>query len=174
MKKAQYILILVCCLWVGCGGRGPQRPTYKSGQPPQEDTVEAALVEMNLRMAKEADKAVFRYVEAQDEAYAQLEFTNAWMRIAAHGDTDGVSPKDDELWQMHLRVKDLNGRLLLDEERDYRIGRSQLPICADVACNEWHHGDHIVMVAPWYSAYGMHGNEDIPPYSNVQIDIEIR
>ena len=104
-------------MWVGCGGRGPQRPTYKSGQPPQEDTVEAALMEMNLRMAKEADKAVFRYVEAQDEAYAQLEFTNAWMRIAAHGDTDGVSPKDDELWQMHLRVKDLNGRLLLDGTR---------------------------------------------------------
>lgn len=174
MKKIQAIIVLVCSLLVGCGGKGPQRPTYKSGQAPQEDTAAIALMEMNQRMAKEADQALLRYVEGQEEQYALMAISNAWMRIAGHGDSDGPSPKEDELWCMHIRTKDLQGRLLLDEEREYRIGRNELPICADIHCGEWHHGDHIILLAPWYSAYGMHGNEAIPPYTNVIIDIEIK
>ncbi len=174
MKKIQAIIILVCSLLVGCGGKGPQRPTYKSGQPPQEDTAALALMELNRRMAKEADQTLLRYVEAQNEQYALMAISNAWMRIAKHGNTDSPSPKEDELWYMHIRTKDLQGKLLLDEEREYRIGRNQLPVCAEIHCNEWHHGDRIILLAPWYSAYGMHGNEAVPPYTNVIIDIDIK
>lgn len=112
MKKIQAIVVLVCSLLVGCGGKGPQRPTYKSGQAPQEDTAAIALMEMNRRMAKEADQALLRYVEGQEEQYALMAISNAWMRIAGHGDSDGPSPKEDELWCMHIRTKDTEGRLL--------------------------------------------------------------
>ena len=174
MKKIHLIIVLVCSLLVGCGGKGPQRPTYKSGQVPEEDSAAQALMEMNQRMAKEADQALLRYVEAQDEQFALMAISNAWMRIAEHGDSDSPSPKEDELWRMHVRTKDLRGRLLLDEEREYRIGRNELPICAEIHCNERHHGDHIILLAPWYAAYGMHGNDAVPPYTNVIIDIEIK
>lgn len=173
MKKIQIVVVLVCCLLVGCGRKGPQRPTYKSGQAAQEDTAMLALMEMNQRMAKEADKTLLRYVETQEESYALLDISNAWIHFAEYGD-DCTSPQEDELWRMHIRTKDLQGRLLLDEEREYRIGRNELPICADIHCNEWHHGDHIIMLAPWYSAYGMHGNDYVPPYTNVIIDIKIK
>lgn len=172
MKKNIIFSVLVCCLLVSCGGRGPQRPTHHSGQKAQEDTAAIALMELNQRMAAEADNLLLRYVEQEDEAYALHSISNAWVHYVAHGE-DGPSPQRNERWRMRLRTKNLSGQLLIDEEREYVIGQHELPTCIELASNEMHHGDMLIMVAPWYSAYGMHGNADIPPYTNVIIEIEV-
>ncbi len=176
IKKQAFTLagaVLVCSLLVACGKTAPQRPSQRSGEKPAEDSTVIALMELNRRLAEAADREVLTFVEQQDGTYAILEYANAWYCILDRGDTDGAAPKNDEDWSLHIRTHDLDGRLLLDEHRTYRFSRSELPIAVDVMQPELRHGERLRMVAPWYSAYGMHGNDAVPPYTSVVLDVAI-
>ena len=173
---------LVCFLWIclllsasGCGGRGPQRPSYRSGTKPEADSTALALMEMNQRMAIAADEEVLQYVQGREDAarFAQMPFSNAWVRVLEKGDEQGACPQKDETWRLHIKTYSLQGQLLLDTEQEYRIGRNELPMCIEMHINEWHRGAEVVIAAPWYSAHGMMGTGDVPAYENVLLEISI-
>lgn len=173
---------LVCFLWIclllsasGCGGRGPQRPSHRSGTRPKADSAALALMEMNQRMAIAADEEVLQYVQGREDAarFAQMPFSNAWVRVLEKGDEQGACPQKDETWRLHIKTYSLRGQLLLDTEQEYRIGRNELPMCIEMHINEWHRGAEVVIAAPWYSAHGMMGTEDVPAYENVLLEIRI-
>lgn len=173
---------LVCFLWVclllllaGCVGRGPQRPSQRSGTKPETDSAALALMEMNQRLAIAADEEVLQYVQGREdgERFAQMPFSNAWVRVAEKGDEQSDSPKKDEVWRLHIKIYSLKGQLLLDTEQEYHIGRSELPMCIEVNISEWHRGAEVVIAAPWYTAYGMMGTEEVPAYENVLLEISI-
>ena len=173
---------MVCFLWVclllsagGCGGRGPQRPSQRSGTKPEADSSALALMEMNQRLAIAADEEVLRYVQGLEDAerFAQMPFSNAWVRVAEKGDEQSNSPQKDETWRLHIKTYSLQGQLLLDTEQEYRIGRNELPTCIDMNINEWPREARVIIVAPWYAAYGMMGTEEVPAYENVLLDITI-
>lgn len=121
-------------------------------------------------MAGEADRALLAYIEGREESYALVH--NVWLRHDRPSG-EGETPREGEQWTMHVRTKTLDGRLLLDEEKAYTIGRHELPACIEMNADELHHGDALTIVSPWYAAYGMYGNEQIPPYTNVIIQIEV-
>ena len=73
-----------------------------------------------------------------------------------------------------MKVCDLNGHLLQDSEGTYTIGKYELPVAVDLNIGEWHQGTRIKMFAPWYSAFGMQGTKEIPPYENVMIELELK
>ena len=173
---------LVCFLWVclllsagGCCGRGPQRPSQRSGTKPEADSSALALMEMNQRLAIAADEEVLRYVQGLEDAerFAQMPFSNAWVRIMEKGDEQSACPQKDETWRLHIKTYSLQGQLLLDTEQEYRIGRNELPMCIEMNINEWHREARVIIVAPWYAAYGMMGTEEVPAYENVLLDITI-
>ena len=56
----------------------------------------------------------------------------------------------------------------------YTIGKQELPIAIEFSIREWHRGCRIRMFVPWYSAFGMQGTNDIPPYENVMIELELK
>ncbi len=174
-KHALYTVgtVLVCCLLIACGKTAPQRPSQRSGEMPAEDTATLALLELNQRLVREADREVRVYVEHEPEAYALLEYANAWCCIFDHGDTDGAAPQNNESWTLHIRTHDLEGRLLLDEHRAYFFSRGELPVAVDVLQPELRHGERLRIVAPWYSAYGMHGNGIVAPYTSVVLDVTV-
>lgn len=164
---------LVCSLLIACGKVAPQRPSQRSGEKPQEDSTTLALMEMNQRMAIQADKELMAYAEKQAEAYSLMDITNTWLHVWEKGEgEDGA--KDGEEWEMHIRTRNLQGELLSDTEQTYVIGKSELPFCIAIATDELRHGERLTMVAPWYAAYGMHGNGIVPPYTNVILEIEIK
>lgn len=169
-------MLLVCFLLISCGGEGPQRPSQRSGQVKAEDSAAIALMEFNQRLAAAADDAVLRYVSERDDGkrFAQLPFSNAWERILCRGDEANGSPQKEELWTLHIQTYSLEGTLLLDSEQEYRIGRNELPMCVEFVINEWYHGTKVLMVSPWYAAYGMTGTSDIGAYENVLFEITVR
>lgn len=173
---------LVCFLWLsialllaGCNHRGPQRPSQRSGSVPKEDSTALALVEMNQRMAIAADEEVLRYVQHKEDArrFAQMPISNAWVCIMQRGEANGKAPATDEIWHLRVKTYSLSGQLLLDTEQDYRIGRNELPMCIEMQIGEWTQGTEAVVVAPWYTAFGMMGTEDIPGYENVEMVVYI-
>ena len=172
MKGERYIVILAVVL-AGCVQQGPQRPSQRMGQSPDPDSAALALLELNQQLAQAADEELYHIVQSLDEPYALYD-SNVWMHIVEKGDEDSPTPRANEQWVIHMRVYNLDGKLLEDSEGTYRILRRELPPGVDVNVLDLHHGAKARLYAPWYAAYGLQGTAQIPPYENVIIDIELK
>jgi len=168
----------------GCAGKGPQRPSVHKGEwasressAEREETrvenQELALMEMNERLAHAADEELLHWVRAQKEPYALYE-CGTWGYILDTGDTHRPAFQPEEECTLHMRVYSLSGHLYRDIEQTAHVGKYELPTAIDENITEWHHGAHVMLLAPWYSAYGIQGKGGIPPYENVVIDLELK
>ena len=166
-------LAVLLMLMTGCGGKAPQTPSQRKGQAPEADSATLALMEFNSQLAKAADKTVMDAVQAQEEPFALYE-GQTWMHIVETGDTDGGLLIPGQAYSIHMRVYTLDGRMLEDTEGTYLLGKAELPAGIDWNIRELHHGAKARLFIPWYMAFGPKGNEHIPPYENVRIDLEIR
>lgn len=167
------LIIAGCLLLACCTHQAPQRPSQRKGEEPKVDSAQLALLELNRQMAIAADQQLAQLVQAQDEPYALCE-SNVWMTILERGDEEAGTPAPGEDWRVAMRVYDLKGRLLVDTEGTYRIGKRELPEGVEANIGELHRGGKAQMYVPWYAAYGITGTEDIAPYENVIIEIELR
>ena len=158
---------------VGCGGKGPQRPSQWLGKEPEPDSATLALMELNQQMAITADAELLRMAQESEDNYALYD-GGAWVCILDKGDTLSPALQRDEECVLHMTTYTLTGRMLIDTEQPWHVGRYELPLAVDRNLTEWNHGSHVRILAPWYSAYGLKGTDDVPPYENVIIEIEIR
>ena len=132
-----------------------------------------ALLELNQQLAASADKLLTQKVQTLSQSYALYD-SSVWMYIIDRGDEATATPKEGEEWTVHMRVYNLDEQLLVDSEATYRIGKYELPQAVDGVMAELHHGAQARLYAPWYTAFGMQGTVQVPPYENVIIDIELR
>lgn len=167
-------MVCICAaMLVACTHQAPQRPSQRKGDGPKVDSAQLALLELNRQMALAADQQLAQLAQAQDEPYALYE-GNVWMTILERGDEAAKTPALDEQWRIAMRVYELKGRLLVDSDGSYRIGRRELPEGVDANIGELHRGAKARMYVPWYAAYGITGTADIPPYENVIIEVELK
>lgn len=164
---------LVALLLIGCNSTAPQRPSQRKGQAPEADSTQLAAMELNMQLAKAADKAVMEAVQAQEESYALYE-SKAWIHIYDNGDDQRDKPQLGQACDIHMRVYTFDEQLLLDTEGHYILGKSELPSAVERNACELNHGAKARMYVPWYTAFGQQGTAFVPPYENVIIDIEIR
>ena len=167
------LIVLVGLLLAACGKPAPQIPSQRKSSAPTVDSAALALMELNQQLAMTADQQLAQFAQTQEEPYALYE-ANTWMYISERGDTDSPSPAPEEEWTVHMRTYTLAGELLIDTEGSYRIGKCELPQAVDANMSELHHGAKVRLLAPWYSAYGLHGTDAVPPYENVIIELELK
>ena len=169
------IVFAACFLFLlsGCRPQAPQIPSQRKGEAPKTDSAALALMELNRQLAQAADRQLVQLVQEQAEPYALYE-AGTWMTILDRGDETSAAPAYDEQWTVHMQIYDLSGRMLVDSEASYRIGRHELPEAVDENIGELRRGGKARLMAPWYAAYGLKGTENIPPYENVIIEIELK
>lgn len=157
---------------VSCGPQSPQRPIRRTGSA-SVDSAQIERMEFNRQLAAAADEQLMQLAQGQEESYALYE-CNTWATILEQGEANGPTPQLDEEWTVHMRTYAIDGRLLVDTEGTYRIGKQELPLAVDANIGEWHRGCRVRMYAPWYAAYGITGTDVIPPYENVIIELELK
>jgi hypothetical protein len=162
---------LTALILAGCGGKAPQIPSQRKGQAPKEDSTSIALMELNMQLARAADNELTRIVSTQEERYALYD-ANVWMLITDRGNEDAPAPTGS--CTLRMRTYSLDGKLLLDSEGTYTLGKNELPNGVEWNIDELHPGGKARMYVPWYMAYGQQGTEHVPPYENVIIEIEMR
>lgn len=173
MKRPALIILLLSALLMACQRTKPQSPSIRNGiRHEKTDSTVLRMLELNQRMAAQADQDIIRYVQQSALLYAQ-EHIGYWLAYIAHSEDTTTLYKDASV-DVRMRVMRLDETLLMDTEQTYTIGRAQLPDAVDHAVRHHHPGEHLRLVAPWYVAYGREGNEHIQPYENVIFDIEIR
>ena len=166
---------------VSCNRTAPQRPTQRTSEPPEADSTVMSVLEVNRRMACEADKILLEMADSLHRTtgteYAQLT-CGEWMskRSAEERDRNmyADTPHFKEKWIIRLRTRRLDGTLLCDTEGTYSIMKFELPLAVENAVPEMHAGETATILAPWYSAYGAHGNEYVAGYENVIFEVTLK
>lgn len=175
MKRYSGIVIggLVLLL-TGCGGKqAPQIPSQRKAQAAKTDVEKEQIMHLNQQLAETVGAELERWVQAQEEEY-ELWDANTWVTVLEPGDTSSETPKEGEKQVLAMRIYTLNGELLAATEQPYRIGKQELPQAVDKNVRRMHKSCKARMVAPWYSAYGVTGTVEVPPYENIVIEIELK
>lgn len=175
MKHIRYIyplMGLMLCL-MACHRTAPQRPSQRNGNVAKaQDTTVIALLQTNQSLAASADTELVRLIQAQSESFAQAE-AGYWMRYVLRA-SDGEVAHQDEQWTLHMVICTTDSVMLWDTEQTYTIGRQQLPLAVEDVMTQSRHGEQLVLVCPWYTAFGAQGNDYVSAYQNVIINLEIR
>ena len=158
-------------LLAACSQTAPQRPSQRKSEAPQPDSTQMALLELNQHLTEEADRQLASIARSEDIPYALYE-RGTWAAIIRQGEGETVQPKEE--CTLHIRSLSLSGTLYADTEQTVRIGAQQLPPAIEENITEWRHGAQVILLAPWYAAYGIKGTEHIPPYENIRIELTIQ
>ncbi len=164
-------LSLLVGIWLlaGCTQpRQPQRPSYRSGQVPRQDTTLLTLIAINERLADEADRQVSAYIrEHAIDAY-RLE-CGAWQVRKEMAHTDALLKE----FPLTMTVFGLDGTLLAQEDHVVRPNTEHLPMAVDEVLWTMQRGETTTLICPWYAAYGTTGTTAVPAYTNCIIEIQI-
>ena len=166
---------------VACGRTGPQRPTQRTSEPPRMDSTVTSLLELNRRMACEADKILLNMADSLQRtngtAYAQLA-CGGWLNKRAAKDSEKYlyedTPQFNEKWLIRIKTYRLNGTLVSDTEATYTVKKYDLPIAVEEAIEEMCAGETRIVLAPWYVAYGIHGKGAVAGYENVIFEVTLK
>ncbi len=155
----------ICSMLMACGKTQPQRPTFKN-RPQAADSTVVALVEVNQRMAADADSRLARYAT---EDYA-LQEEGYWVS-GLHDIETGFS--DSTQVCVRMQVYDTEGNLYEDRHETFCVGKTGDMRVLDPVLRQLHRGDSVSILAPWYMAYGSLGSQVVPPYTNVRIELRV-
>ncbi len=156
----------ICSMLMACGKTQPQRPTFKN-RPQAADSTVVALVEVNQRMAADADSRLARYAT---EDYA-LQEDGYWVS-GLHDIETGFS--DSTQVCVRMQVYDTEGNLYEDRHETFCVGKTGDMRVLDPVLRQLHRGDSVSILAPWYMAYGSLGSQVVPPYTNVRIELRVK
>ena len=165
-----YILLMLAFAACHRGPVGPQRPANREGQS-RRDSDLITMLQVNERMAEEADREVLNYVLADSLTYAQCQ-QGAWVTRTTSM-PDHEQPKMGEPVQLEMLIKTLDGQLLRDVAGEFTIGKGELPLGIEYAIRELRRDESGIILAPWHAAFGVDGDENIGPYTNVRIELTI-
>ncbi len=160
-------LICGCLLGVSCQRTKPQLP---SNRVQEVDSTELRMALLTQRLVEEANTSLAQYVQGLDSAYV-LELIGYWQRVPHR--LDGAKLQKNEKVLLHSKIYTLSGELLLDTEEVVTVGKREVPVAVDDFLVEMRAGECASLLIPWYAAFGAIGNENVPAYENVRIEIKV-
>ena len=170
---------MVCMMvMLGCHRTAPQSPSHRSSEAPKADGEVMALMELNRRMVGVADKTLTELADSLHRAdgieFAQM-MCGGWKSKRSPEAREkwlyADNPKAGELWTVRLRTQRLDGSLVTDTEGTYKVHKYELPIAVEEAIEDMYSGEQCIVLAPWYCAYGIRGNEYVAGYENVIFEV---
>lgn len=169
-KILQNILIIICFVLslIGCSRTKPQSPSNRRVE--SKDSASIALVLMNQRLAQQADKEILDYIKSFNQEQYTLMETGYWYKKLNRTDGDVIiNGKEIDL---RIIMSELNDNRMLTDIRKYqKVSESQMLFAIWETLLQMHLGEHAVLIVPWYAAYGSTGCSDVPPYTNLKIEI---
>ena len=184
----QLSTIALILAMTACAPQAPQRPSQRSGQTPKPDSMTLAMVELHQRLVDAADVELTNYIRNHPDQWISQN-DGSWYSLnliaqRSYSPQDGLSAEDGSgptgglsgaagLLSLRLITRDLDGKLLSDVEGEYELGKCQLPEAVENVITTQLSTFNFKIAAPWYVAYGSKGNDAVPQYQNVIIEVYI-
>lgn len=177
MAKTTKIVLLLAMVGMGvaCQKTAPQRPTTyaRSEKTAEVDSATLRLMHFNQRMADAADAELATLVR-RDTAYSwtQREF-GVWQRQDGLHAEETIGPDNGEEVRIHMVIQRLDGSLIIDTEQQHTVGDNRLPVGIESALREMEKNETRHLAIPWYSGYGVQGNDIVNKYENILVEITL-
>ncbi len=152
---------------IGCQRTQPQRPSNRSVA--EVDSTELARLYFTQRMAEEANTALARFAGQLDSAYV-LDARGYWYRFVEKKEQSEHLQKEQQVL-VQLLVYTLQNEALSDQQMLIKVGQGSVPAAVDNILLKMALGERVSLLVPWYQAFGAIGNEQVPAYANVRIEL---
>ena len=168
MKRIGLLLIIVSCFgFVSCVKQAPQLPSNKVIE---RNTDNEAFLKININLAKKEDSSIKLLAERMGSF--KKNSNGFWYKIFHTG--KGEMIKDSVQCSINFQIFKLDNKLIKTGVQRIIIGKKQEIIGLEEGLKMMHKGDSAIFIIPWYLAYGMTGNDMIPPYTSLIYRIKLR
>ncbi len=177
MRK-QYLIItgIVILLLTGCHRTRPQAPSNKHIET---DSAAVEMMMLNYHLAEAADADLVRYIknaiDTLSAGQSQLPYTLSqwgfWYKTLQK--TDRPRLTNGQTVNISMQIYTLSGTLVLDTEETVEIGKRQVLMAVEQMLPMMREKEQAEVLSPWYLGYGSTETENVPPYTNLQILIEV-
>ena len=157
-------LLLVAVLLLPCCGRVKPQGAANRQEP---DSTAMLLMQKHFLMALDADRLLVDSVRHASVPYV-LDRNNFWYcRLTK---TDGPEVMKQMRVEYTAIVRDLaTGALIEEITEEVEVGKRQTLRAIDICLPLMREGETFRILAPYYNAYGLDGNDHVPPQTNVSI-----
>lgn len=167
MNKTYIYIALIGLLLSACSKVQPQGAANKKETSPEQ----MALMEMNLRLAEEAERIVVDSVKASNLPFVLEDYSGFWYckTIQTEGDSIRLGMEVD----YSASIRDLqDNKLIADISEAITIGHSEAIPAIQYVLPYMCVGEEFLIIAPYYCAFGKDGRDGVPPLTNVRIHIK--
>ena len=160
-------MLLLTVLSVSCRKQPPQLPSNKGNET---DKDVAALLNINQAIINKEDSLLFQYVSTIDSVFQRSDI-GIWHRISTQ--TNNVQLAEKSIATISYQLFLLDGTLLTEEKQPVEIGKKQIPKGLEEGLKLMREGEAATLIVPWHLAYGIKGNNIVPPYTSVIFVVKI-
>lgn len=164
MKEILFVLLI--CIAIACTRQVPQLPANKVTAA---DSSGVALQFANEKLISGEDSIVQNFI-AKANIHYQKSNSGLWYKIYNVKNNQN-KPEHGQSCKIDYKVYSLENKLLFTETKNFIIGKKQLINGIEEAFLYLSEGDSAVAVVPWYIGYGIKGNQEIPPYTSVVVQL---
>lgn len=144
----------------------------------QDNSRTTTLLAINEQLTQKEDSLLQLYVAQSDKKYIRNEL-GFWYVIENRGNGSQVKKEENCVFSYRLQVLkfDQSGKSLVQKAdagtKKIVTGKKEIIEGLEECLLLLHRGDNATVIIPWYLAYGLKGNEFVPPYCSVIYTISI-
>lgn len=154
------------CL-AACHRTKPQTPSnYKQ----EDDSLQTMLLLLNQQYAENAEQELTKRVKESGEPFV-LTPAHIWYLKKEKTDLPPIRKRQNIEYVVNIYT--LDSVLLLNERATIDVGQKQTINGIDELLPMLKHQEKVIALVPWYQGYGQLGDDIVPPYTNLMLDLEI-
>jgi len=169
MKKILLFSLFIALLFgLGLNACKKHPAQFPSNKIVDKDSTEQSLIEMNKAMTLREDSLIQEFINKQSVVFRKIP-SGIWYRIQKTTKLDSI--KNDSIISFSYIVYSLEGVKLKEGIKTNQFNKKELPAGLEEGLKLMRKGESARIIIPWYLAYGMQGNEEIPPYTSIIYDV---
>lgn len=165
MKRKLFYIVPLFFILASCGKPRPQLPANKNIAV---DSTKINLRKINETLAVKEDSVIQAMVSKQNVPFKKNAI-GIWYYKEKETSrellTKSASPS------VSYTVSTLAGDTLESKKINIRFGKKEIPVGLEEGLKLMRAGEKMRLIVPWYLAYGITGNDNIPAYTSLVYEI---
>ena len=168
MNCKSFILFLLLLGVFACRKTPPQSPSNKNVPI---DSLAEAMTAINQNLATREDSIIGEYVKKNLPNFQKSHF-GFWFHFDAA--TQNPQINDSDIVDIDYQLFNFENKLLFQENIKTKINKNSLPKGLEQGILMMRRGESATFIVPWYLAFGMRGNDKVPPFTSVIYKVNLK
>ena len=167
MKQKIFFITSIIILLLSCVKPQPQFPSNKGNII---DSTKMNLTKMNEVLAQKEDSLIQILIKKQSVPFTK-QTNGLWYHKEIETNLDAL--KNDSAISFQYKCYTLTGELVKSGKSQIRFGKKETTVGLEEGLKLMKKGEKMQLIVPWYLAYGMKGEDNIPPYTSLIYEVSV-